>query len=78
MNWVWDDLWWGLDVGLRILRLFIFGCTGCSLLHSGFLSFQRAGATLAAACRILLAVASLVEQRPWDTQSSAVVAQGDS
>ena len=45
------------------------------MLHAGFLSFWRAGATAVAACRLLLAVASLVEQRLWGTQSSVVVAQ---
>ena len=71
--WV-EDFHFGFD--MYTLLYFIYFWLYWVLLHAGFLSFRRAGATPVAACRPLLAVASLVEQRLWGTQSSVVVAQG--
>jgi len=39
---------------------FIFGCAGSSLLHGLFSSCSKGGSFLAAACRLLIVVASLV------------------
>ena len=33
-------------MGMLFLNLYIFGCPGSLVLHTGFLSFQRAGAAL--------------------------------
>ena len=43
----------------KFIYLFIYGCTGSSLLRTGFLWLWRVGATLHCGVQVLIAVASL-------------------
>ena len=59
------------------LNLFIFGCAGFSLLGSPSLVSESGGYSLATACRLLVAVASLdAERRLSATVASAGTAHG--
>ena len=44
------------------IYLFIFGCTGSSLLHMGFLWLRQSGYSLVLACGLLNVMASLVAE----------------
>ena len=50
------------------LFVFAFGCAGSSLLHVGFLQLRQAGATLGCSAGLLIAGASLVEERSIQVQ----------
>ena len=45
------------------ITLFIFGCAGSLLLHGLFSNWGELGLLFVAACRLLIAVASLVVER---------------
>ena len=53
---------WFICLSQIYLFIFIFGCGGSSLLHTGFLQLQRVGLLLVVVCRLLIAVASLLLQ----------------
>ena len=59
---------------ISCIYLFIFGCIPSSLLHTGFLQLQRAGATLAVR-RLLIAVASHCGAQALGARASVVVAR---
>ena len=59
------------------LNLFIFGCTGSSFLHVGFLQLQRSGATLRCGAQAShCGVFSCCRARAPDARASVVVARG--
>ena len=68
----------GLFVSHNFIYLFIFGCAESSLLHAGFsLLGGNGGYSLVAVCRLLIAVASLVEEGGLQgMQASVAVARG--
>ena len=62
---------------IYLFYLFIFGCTGSSLLHAGFLYLRRAGATLGCGARASHCGGfSCCKARALGTRASVVVARG--
>ena len=60
-----------------LFNLFIFGCIGSLLLHAGFLSLQRVGATLHCGARASHCGGfSCFGARALGVQASVVVARG--
>ena len=64
------------ECAVHFVNLFVFNCTGSSVLHVGF-GFDGRGYSLVAAHRLLVEVASLLAKLELQgTQSSAVAAGG--